>query len=148
MLPILSEKFWIEIFCYSLWQRYNRWSGRKSKIFGLNDSYSKSKTTNVQISLDFANVMTNTTFLHTNQVDIESAINWDKPWVNVEDIGIKQMHVIKCNLQSKKMQLWKTNCSNVIPDIEVNCISTKSCKSIHLKLSISNFNISNWCTII
>jgi hypothetical protein len=65
---------------------------------------SKSETTNVQNSLDFANVasslMTTTTVLHISQVDIESAISSVNPWVNVEDIvGIKQ---IKCNLQNKK----------------------------------------------
>ena len=113
---------------------------------------SKSETTNVQNSLDFANVasslMTNTTVLHMSQIDIESAISFDNSWANVEDIvGIKQMHVIKCNLQNKKIQLWKTQCSNGIPDIDANWISTKTCKLPDQKLNISNFNVGDWCTV-
>lgn len=92
--------------------------------------------------------MTNTIVLHTSQVDIESAISPDKLWVSVEDIiDIKQMHVIKCNLQKSKIQLWKTKCSNAIPDIEVNCISTISFKSTDQKLNISNFNMGDWCAV-
>ena len=71
---------------------------------------SKSEITNVQNSLDFANVatslMTNNTALHMSQIYIEFAISFDNSWANVEDIvGIKKMHVIKCNLQNKKIQL-------------------------------------------
>ena len=59
---------------------------------------SKFETTNVQNSLDLANVasslMINTTVLHMNLTDIESAMNYYNLWANVEDIiGIKQMHV-------------------------------------------------------
>ena len=100
---------------------------------------------NVQNPLDFPNViaslMTNSTVLHMNQVDIEYAISSNNLWVNVKHIvGIKQMHLIKYNLQNKKIQLWKTNYSNVILDIEVNCISTKSYKLTDQELNISNFN--------
>ena len=57
---------------------------------------SKCETTNAQNSLDFVNVastlMTNTTVLNMSQIDIQSAISFDNPCTNVEDIaGIKQM---------------------------------------------------------
>ncbi len=35
----------------------------------------------------------------------------------------------------------------MIPDIEVNCISTISCKSTDQKLNIFNFNIGDWCAV-
>ena len=84
--------------------------GRRVKSLVRMKVMSKSVIINVQNSLDFANVasslMTNTTVLHMSQIDIESAISFDNSWANVEDIvGIKQMHVIKCNLQNKKIQL-------------------------------------------
>ena len=76
-----------------------------------------------------------------SQIVTESAISFDNPWTNVEDIvGIKQIHVIKCSFQNKKNQVWKTQFSNGILDFDVNCISTKTCKSPE-KFYISNFNV-------
>ena len=55
-----------------------------------------------------------------------------------------QLHMIKCNLQNKKIQLWKTQHSNGIPDIDANCIFTKTCKFPGQKLNFSNFNVGDW----
>ena len=56
--------------------------GRVKSLVGMK-VMSKSETTNVQNSLDFANVasnlMTNTTVLHMSQIDIESAISFGNP---------------------------------------------------------------------
>ena len=47
--------------------------------------------------------MTNPAVLHMSQIDFKSTIGSENPWVNVENIvGIKQMHIVKYNLQNKK----------------------------------------------
>ena len=47
----------------------------------------------------------------------------------------------------KKIQLWKTQCSNGISDIDANCISTKTCKLPGQKLNILNFNVGDKCVV-